>query len=131
MSDAETMPARYRPDPWIDSQVTRSGGRAGVRVPRIMLRDWLGLDGGDGVGFAPCDADSVWLGQTVPRFFGGKEATERQCGVPQLYLPAAAVDYLDVAPGATLRYHTPDARGRVRVEVAARVLRDADSEVSL
>jgi len=129
MSDAETVPARYRPDPWIDSQVTRSGGRAGVRVPRIPLRDWLGLDGGDGVGFAPCDPDSVWFGQTVPRFFGGKAATERQSSVPQLYLPAAAVDYLDVAPGATLRYHEPDARGRIRVEVAARVLREPDSEV--
>ena len=83
MSDAETVPARYQPDPWIDSQVTRAGGRAGLRVPRIMLRDWLGLSAGQTVGIAPCDAASVWFGSRVPRFFAEKTLTGRADGVPQ------------------------------------------------
>jgi len=129
MSDAETVPARYQPDPWIDSQVTRAGGRAGLRVPRIMLRDWLGLSAGQTVGIAPCDAASVWFGSRVPRFFAEKTLTGRSDGVPQVYLPKAVVDYLGAGVGDTVRFHKPDARGRVRIECRARVLTGADSEV--
>ena len=114
MSDAETVPARYQPDPWIDSQVTRAGGRAGLRVPRIMLRDWLGLSAGQTVGIAPCDAASVWFGSRVPRFFAEKTLTGRSDGVPQVYLPKAVVDYLGAGVGDTVRFHKPDARPATR-----------------
>ena len=63
MSDAQspsTMPERYRPDPWIDSQYgCRDAQKSTViRVPTIAVRDWLGLAEGDHVTVTQADLAS-------------------------------------------------------------------------
>lgn len=128
---SSTMPERYRPDPWIDSQY---GCRAAqkstvIRVPTIATRDWLGLVEGDHVGVAPCGPRSVWFGPTVPRELGDAQTiAQNDRATFTLFLPATVAAYLDLGAGDTVRYHRPEPRRpeypRVKVERLPREVSD-------
>ena len=126
-----TMPERYRPDPWIDSQYgCRDAQKSTViRVPTIAVRDWLGLAEGDHVGVAPCGPRSVWFGPAVPRELGDTQTiAQNDRATFTLFLPASVADYLDLGAGDTVRYHRPEKRRpeypRVKVERLPREVTD-------
>jgi len=126
------MPARYRPDPWIDkTAVQRGHDKAScVSMPRIVLRDWLGLEAGGELGVAPAGPRSVWIGQTVPRELA---AVTVKCHTSPAsrtgYVGADVVAYLGLDDNDPIRFHQPDDRGRVRLEARACPSMAADREV--
>lgn len=127
------MPARYRPDPWIDkTAVQRGRGKCTcVSMPRIVLRDWLGLDAGTELGVAPAGARSVWIGQTVPRELATVAVKCHSTPASRsAYVGEAVVGYLGIDDNDPIRFHEPDERGRVRLEARAHPTTAADREVA-
>jgi len=127
------MPARYRPDPWIDKTAVQRGQdkTTCLTMPRIVIRDWLGLGVGAELGVAPASPDAVWIGQTVPRELAA--ITVRQHTTPAsrtAYIGEAVVRYLGVDDNDPVRFHQPDDRGRVRLETRACPSMGADGEVA-
>jgi len=120
---ADTMPARYRPDPWIDTvlSIRKADDRFTVVAPTIAVRDWLGLSPGDEVGFAPVSETEIVMGQTVPREFGSKLTRDNGGRDYTVYLPRSAARFINIEPPAEIRFHKPaDPTAeypRVRVEV--------------
>jgi hypothetical protein len=127
------MPARYRPDPWLDKTAVQRGQdkTSCLRMPRIALRDWLGVGVGAELGVAPADPRSVWIGQTVPRELAA--VTVKCHSTPAsrtAYIGEAVVRYLGVDDNDPVRFHRPDARGRIRLEARACPSMAADGEVA-
>jgi len=121
-TDTDTVPEKYRPDPWIDATVgTReSTTKLSIATPTIPTRDWAGLDEDDHVGFAPISDTEVVFGESVPRILGEKTVREHSGNDRKTYLPRAVIDYLNLEPPARIRYHKPDPSEdfpRVRVEL--------------
>lgn len=120
--DIETVPEKYRPDPWIDATVgdRESTTKLSISTPTIPTRDWADLDEDDHVGFAPISDTEVVFGESVPRILGEKVARQHSGNNRALYLPRSVIDYLDLEPPARIRYHKPDTDAtfpRVRIEL--------------
>ena len=106
----EQMPERYRPGPESStvSESSPNTGRPQAKIPRIVLRDWLGLTPGARLAYAPRQADSVKVGMTVPNILGentvlpdpGPTTTQ-----PTAYLPTAVLAYIGPSIGDTLTFH--------------------------
>jgi hypothetical protein len=127
------MPARYRPDPWIDKEAVQRGHDKAscVSMPRIVLRDWLGLAAGAELGVAPAGPRSVWIGQTVPRELATVTVKSHQSRASRTaYIGADVVHYLNVDDNDPVRFHQPDDRGRVRLEARAHPTTAPDTEVA-
>ena len=107
---AEQMPERYRPGPK-SSTVSESGpntGRPQAKIPRIVLRDWLGLAPGARLAYAPRQADSVKVGTTVPNMIGENTVSPDPSPTttqPAAYLPTAVLVYIGASIGDTLTFH--------------------------
>lgn len=113
------MPARYRPDPWIDKTAVQRGGDKAtcVSIPRLVLRDWLGLAPGTELGVAPAGPRSVWIGQRVPRELHTVTVKAHTTPASRTgYVGKTAIEYLGVDDNDPVRFHKPDDRGRVRLE---------------
>jgi len=127
------MPARYQPDPWLDKTAVQRGQdkTTCLTMPRIALRDWLGVGVGAELGVAPAGPRSVWIGQRVPRELDA--ITVRQHTTPAsrtAYIGARVVQYLEIDDNDPVRFHQPDKRGRVRLEARAHPTTAADTEVA-
>jgi len=135
-----TVPERYRPDPWVESRIEqRSIARnTGIAMPTIAVRDFMRLDGGREVGFAPKGPDSVWIGETVPRELAGRTVyyDSQNNAYPRLWIPKTINRYLDLELPARIRWHDVD-RGtdreypRVVMEVCDETSDDDSDEVTL
>lgn len=106
---SDQMPERYRPDPWVDSEVKRSvDGRLRARISVTVLR-WIDAEIGDTVNVAPKSDSAVKIGYDVPNILGEiqihKEGRGRR---PVRKLPSCVIDYLDVEDGDMVRFHKTD-----------------------
>ena len=106
----EQMPERYRPGPESStvSESSPNTGRPQAKIPRIVLRDWLGLTPGARLAYAPRQADSVKVGMTVPNILGENTVLPdpRQTTTqPAAYLPTAVLAYIGASIGDTLTFH--------------------------
>jgi len=112
MSNAtDSMPDRYRPDPWIDRTAHRDERRswesALINLPIPTLRDWIGARPGDVLRVAPRDATTVTIGHDVPAFLGDftVAARSKNPDTPSAVVPVFAMRYLEARPGDTMRFH--------------------------
>ena len=107
---AEQMPERYRPGPESStvSESSPNTGRPQAKIPRIVLRDWLGLTPGARLAYAPRQADSVKVGMTVPNILGENTVlpdTRPTTTQPTAHLPTAVLGYIGASIGDTLTFY--------------------------
>ena len=108
--NTEQMPERYRPGPESStvSESSPNTGRPQAKIPRIVLRDWLGLTPGARLAYAPRQADSVKVGTTVPNILGANTVlpdTRPTTTQPTAHLPTAVLEYIGPSIGDTLTFH--------------------------
>jgi len=107
-----TVPERYRPDPWVESHIEQRAiaRNTGIAMPTIAVRDFMRLQGGSEVGFAPKGPDSVWIGETVPRELAGRSVyfESSNSSYPRVWVPKTINNYLDLELPATIRWHDAD-----------------------
>jgi len=135
-----TVPERYRPDPWVESRIEQRAiaRNTGIAMPTIAVRDFMDLEGGSEVGFAPKGPDSVWIGETVPRELAGRTVyfESSNSEYPRVWVPKTINSYLDLDLPARIRWHDVD-RGtdrehpRVVMEVCDETSDDDTDEVTL
>jgi len=135
-----TVPERYRPDPWVESRIEQRAiaRNTGIAMPTIAVRDFMDLEGGSEVGFAPKGPDSVWIGETVPRELAGRTVyfESSNSEYPRVWVPKTINSYLDLELPARIRWHDVD-RGtdrehpRVVMEVCDETSDDDTDEVTL
>jgi len=135
-----TVPERYRPDPWVESRIEQRAiaRNTGIAMPTIAVRDFMDLEGGSEVGFAPKGPRSVWIGETVPRELAGRTVyfESSSSNYPRVWVPKTINSYLDLELPARIRWHDVD-RGtdrehpRVVMEVCDETSDDDTDEVTL
>lgn len=130
-----TVPERYRPDPWVDSRIEQRSipRNTGIAMPTIAVRDFMKLDGGREVGFAPKGPDSVWIGETVPRVLAGRTVyyDSQNNAYPRLWIPKTINEYLDLELPTRVRWHDVDRDRDVEYPRVVMSVRDmAETETS-
>jgi len=119
-ASSDEMPDRYAPDPWMDNQAAPRPNENGpaIQVPRTVLNTWIEASPGDTFGFAPRGPRSVWFGKTVPRFLAESTVTRPPSQEKlRLWVRKPVVYYLDVSAGDPVRFHKPNRRGYLLLEV--------------